>query len=143
MATSSSSLTLLEKAVSAIEQAADHILNSEPDVPFTASTDLLALSPNEEERIRTKEEESYRTPPTLSAIHFCLTSSMAMLAICQSLIEQPPTLSPRERERRWKQLPSDAKMAGRTAYRAALILSDPAADEGGPGGQGGAPPSGT
>jgi len=56
MATSSSSLILLEKAVSAIEQAAHHILNSEPDVPFTASTDLLSLSPNEEERIRSKEE---------------------------------------------------------------------------------------
>jgi len=67
---------------------------------------------------------------------------MAMLAICQSLIEQAPIQSPRERERRWKQLASDAKMAGRTAYRAALILSDPAAD-GGAGGQGGAPPGGT
>ncbi|CAN7755649.1 hypothetical protein LJR084_006996 [Variovorax sp. LjRoot84] len=142
MATSSSSLNLLEKAVNAIEQAAHDMLDSEPDVPFTASTDLLSLSPNEQERIRSKEEASYRTRPTLSAIHFCLTSSMAMLAICQSLIEQPPTQSPRERERRWKKLASDAKMAGRTAYRAALVLSDPSANEG-PGGQGGAPPSGT
>jgi hypothetical protein len=142
MATSASSLNLLEKAVSAIEQAAHHILISEPDVPFTASTDLLSLSPNDEERIRSSEEESYRTRPTLSAIHFCLTSSMAMLAICQSLIEQPPIQSPRDRERRWKQLASDAKIAGRTAYRAALILSDPAANDG-PGSQGGAPPSST
>jgi hypothetical protein len=141
MATSSSSLELLEKAVNAIEQASQDILDSEPDVPFTASTDLLSLSPNEVERIRGKEEASYRTRPK-SAIHFCLTSSMAMLAICQSLIEQPPTQSPRERERWWKKLASDAKMAGRTAYRAALVLSDPAANEG-PGGQGGAPPSRT
>lgn len=130
MATSSSSLNLLEEAVDAIERAAHHILDSEPDVPFTASTDLLSLSPNEEERIRSNEEASYRTRPTLSAIHFCLTSSMAMLAICQSLIEQPPNQSPREREQRWKKLASDAKMAGRTAYRAALVLSDPAASEG-------------
>ena len=118
------------------------LLDSEPNVPFTASTDLLSLSPNEEKRIRSNEEASYRTRPTLSAIHFCLTSSMAMLAICQSLIEQPPTQAPRERERRWKKLASDAKVAGRTAYRAALVLSDPAANEG-PGGQGDAAPHGT
>jgi hypothetical protein len=64
-----------------------------------------------------------------SAIHFCLASSMALLAICHSLIEQPATQSPSERERRWKKLASDAKTAGRAAYRAALVLSDPAANE--------------
>jgi hypothetical protein len=135
MTTSSSSLDVLEKAVDALEQAAHHILGSEPGVPFTASTDLLSLSPNEEERIRSDEAASYRTRPTLSAIHFCLASSMALLAICHSLIEQPATQSPSERERRWKKLASDAKTAGRAAYRAALVLSDPAANEG-PGGQG-------
>lgn len=140
MATSLSSLNLLEKAANAIEQAVHDILGSEPDVPFAASTDLISLSPNEEERIRSKEQESYRTRPTLSAIHFCLTSSMAMLAIYQSLVEQPPTQSPRERERWWKKLASDAKMAGRTAYRAALVLSDPVAK--GPGAPGGAPTGG-
>ncbi|CAN7262508.1 hypothetical protein LJR084_001239 [Variovorax sp. LjRoot84] len=129
MTTSSTSLDLLEKAVDALEQAAHHILDSEPDVPFTAPTDLLSLSPNEEERIRSDETASYRTRPTLSAIHFCLASSMATLAICHSLIEQPVTQSPSERERRWKKLASDAKTAGRAAYRAALALSDPAANE--------------
>ena len=68
MTTSSSSLDWLKKAIDAIEQATCHIFGSEPDVPFTAPTDLLSLSPNEEERIRSDGAASYRTRPALSAM---------------------------------------------------------------------------
>lgn len=130
MTASPSSLDLLEQTVVALERAAHHILGVEPEVPFSGLTDLLPLGCDEEERIRSDEAASYRTRPTLSSIHLCLTSSMAMLAICHSLIEQPAIQSPRERERRWKKLASDAKTAGRAAYRAALVLADPAANDG-------------
>lgn len=123
------SLRLLENAVNAIEQTMHHVLGDESDIAFTSSTDLLPLSPNEAERVRNDETACYRARPTQAALHFCLTSSMAMLAICHSLVDQPPNQSPSERERRWKKLASDAKTAGRAAYRAALVLSDPAANE--------------
>jgi len=130
MSSSSVSLQLLENAVDAIEQMSHHMRESQPDVAFTSSTDLLSLSPNEEERVLIEETESYRERPTLSAIQFCLKSSMAMLAICHSLIEHDAAESPGERERHWKKLAADAKTAARTAYRAALILSDPDGNEG-------------
>ncbi|MBT2305380.1 hypothetical protein J7E70_33840 [Variovorax paradoxus] len=129
MTASPNSLDLLEQTVVALERAARHILDAEPDLPFSASTDLHSLGPDEEERIRSDEAASYRTRPTLSTIHLCLTSSKAMLAICHSLIEQPAIQSPAERERRWKKLASDAKTAGRAAYSAALVLADPGANE--------------
>ncbi|VTU28608.1 hypothetical protein SRS16CHR_04300 [Variovorax sp. SRS16] len=120
------SLQLLQRAVDAVEQTMHHVLRSEPDVHFTSPTDLLSLSPAEEERVRNEETTSNLKRPELAAIQFCLMSSMAMLAVCHSLFEEPSDQTPFDRERKWKKLASDAKTAGRTAYRAALVLSDPA-----------------
>ncbi|SEB14139.1 hypothetical protein [Variovorax sp. YR216] len=103
-----------------------HVLESEPGFSFATQTDLLSLSPAEEARVREEETASDRKRPELAAIHSCLMSSMAMLAVCHSLIEQPPDQTLLEPERQWKRLASDAKTAGRAAYRAALVLSDPA-----------------
>lgn len=126
MSATSVSLQLLQGAVDAIEQTMHHALGSEPDFHQTGQTDLLSLSPAEEERVRNEETASYRERPELAAIQLCLTSSMAMLAICQSLLERTPDQTPLKREHQWKKLASDAKTAGRAAYRAALVLSDPA-----------------
>ena len=128
MSGSSISLQLLQSAVDAIEQAVHHVSESEPDIRYTSPTDLLPLSPVEEERVRNEETASNRERPELTAIQFCLMSSLAALAICQSLLEQRPNQTPFERERQWKKLASAAKTAGRAAYRAALALSDPAAN---------------
>ena len=66
----------------------------------------------------------------MSALSFCLTSAISVLAIAHSLVDQPDTLSPVERDQLWKKLAAETKVAGRAAYRAALILSDPGADDG-------------
>jgi hypothetical protein len=117
---------LLEDAVDAIEHAVREIFGNQPDVPFTSQTDLLSLSPNEEDLVRRAEANSYRERPTISAVNFCLTAAASLLSIAHSLLGQPVTLSLGERSQSWKQLANDTKVAGRAAYRAALVLSDPA-----------------
>ena len=119
---------LIENAMGAVEQAVDYIFNDEPAVPFHPTTDLLSLSPIEEDQIRRGEQANYRSRPTTSALSFCLTSAISLLAIAHSLIDQPTALSPVEREQLWKKLAAETKVAGRAAYRAALILSDPGAE---------------
>jgi hypothetical protein len=124
----SSSRGLIENAMGAVEQAVEYIFNDEPAVPFHPTTDLLSLSPSEEDQIRRGEQANYRSRPTTAALSFCLTSAISLLAIAHSLIEQPTALSPIEREQLWKKLEAETKVAGRAAYRAALILSDPSAE---------------
>lgn len=119
---------LIENAMSAVEEAVDYIFNDEPAVPFHPTTDLLSLSPSEEDQIRRGEQANYRSRPTASALSFCLTSAISLLGIAHSLIDQPAVLSPADREQLWKKLAADTKIAGRAAYRAALILSDPGAE---------------
>lgn len=118
-------MQLLQSAVDAIEQTAHRVLANQQDFSFTSQTDLLMLSLAEEERVQKEETASNRERPELAAIQFCLMSSLATLAICHSLLEQNSHQTPLERERQWKKLASDAKTAGRAAYRAALVLSDP------------------
>lgn len=127
MTKNSASQDLIESAVDAIGHAVRHIFVQQPEVPFTSSTDLLGLTPNEEELVRRAEQASYRARPTVSAIHFCLTAASSLLAISHSLLDQSRPLSASERERRWRQFAEDTKVAGRCAYRAALVLSDSSA----------------
>lgn len=63
-----------------------------------------------------------------SAIKLCLTSSATLLGITRQLLkpEQPRTAA--EKESVSKRLADDTKVAGRAAYRAGLVLTDPFAD---------------
>ncbi|RZL96679.1 MAG: GAF domain-containing protein [Variovorax sp.] len=63
-----------------------------------------------------------------NAMHFCLTSTVALLGITHKLLDPDEPLTPLQREAAWKQLSEDSKVAGRSAYRAALALADPHAD---------------
>ncbi|OUM04422.1 hypothetical protein A8M77_01580 [Variovorax sp. JS1663] len=128
MTEASISRNLIENAVDAVQQAADSIFSNQPAVPFHSNTDLLSLDEKEREEIQRDEEENYRVRPTISALSFCLTSVLSLLAIAHSLVDQPEVLSPVERDQLWKKLAAETKMAGRAAYRAALILSDPGAE---------------
>ncbi len=128
MSDPSTSRDLIENAMGAVEQAVGYIFNEEPAVPFHPTTELLSLSPSEEDQIRRREQANYRSRPTTSALSFCLTSALSLLAIAHSLVDQPTVLSPVERELLWKKLAAETKIAGRAAYRAALILSDPGAE---------------
>lgn len=121
---------LIEDAMDAVQHAVHSIFSEQPAVPFHPTTDLLSLDEKEQEQIRRGEEANYRGRPTMSALSFCLTSAISLLAIAHSLTDQPEVLSPLERDQLWKKLAAETKVAGRAAYRAALILSDPGAEAG-------------
>lgn len=125
MTKSSNAQQLIEASVDSISRAVQEIFSAQPQVPFTPHTDLLCLTPDEERLVRHAEEASYRARPTLSAINFCLTAASSLLSIVHSLLG-PTGVAPAERARRWSQFAEDTKVAGRAAYRAALVLSDPA-----------------
>jgi hypothetical protein len=118
MVESSISRDLIENAMDAIEQAVHYIFSGQPATPLHSSTDLLSLSPNEEEMIRRDEEAIHRSRPTMSALSCSLTSAISLLAIAHSLVDAPAALSPYEREQLWKKLASDTKTAGGAAARA-------------------------
>jgi hypothetical protein len=126
MTTATTSQDLLEDAVDAIEQAVRELFGSQREMPFTSQTDLLSLTPNEEDLVRRAEVDAYRARPTMSAVNFCLTATVSLLSIAHTLLGQPNTMPPGLRAQTWKQLADDTKVAGRAAYRAALVLSDPA-----------------
>ncbi|RZI78587.1 MAG: hypothetical protein EOP80_00335 [Variovorax sp.] len=117
-------LALIASALAAIEQVLARADRDLPEVPFFSPSVLSELPPDDQIAARLKEEESYRARPRESAIHFCLTSAGALLDVSQTLLNQPKSPSPVEQERQWKTLISHTKIAGRAAYRAALILAD-------------------
>ena len=117
-------LALITSALAAIEQLLARTEDDLPEVPFFSPSMLSELPPDDQVAARLKEEASYRARPRESAIHFCLTSAGALLDVSQTLLNQPESPSPVEQERQWKTLISHTKIAGRAAYRAALILAD-------------------
>jgi len=120
----------VEAAAAAVSHARATFMAEYGAVPFCRPTDLGVLSPEEQGSVKNHESEHYRNRPELSAVHFCLTSAEALLEISRTLLAQPALRSPQENERHWKALSEDAKLAGRAAYRAVLILSDPASSRG-------------
>ena len=117
-------LALITSALAAIEQVLARADSDLPPVPFFTPTALSVLAPEAQEAAQQREEAPYRARPRESAIHFCLTSASALLDVSQTLLKQAENPSPQEQERQWKSLISHTKIAGRAAYRAALILAD-------------------
>ncbi|MDM0085711.1 response regulator [Variovorax sp. J31P179] len=118
---------LLARAIDVIEEASHHMFSEQASVSFRSPTDLMALSPDEQDEIRRTEDLSFQARPVVSAISFCLRSAVSLLAVAHSLTEPSDEMSPSDRERAWKQLAAHTKLAGRAAYRASLILCDPSA----------------
>lgn len=116
---------LVDEASAAIEAAMQGFGGAFGSVPFCRSTDFGMLSAQDQVDVQQTEMAHYRNRPELSAVHFCLTSAQALLEISRTMLRQPLQMSPHDQERSWKQLAEDAKLAGRAAYRAVLILSDP------------------
>jgi hypothetical protein len=65
----------------------------------------------------------------LSAMHLCLTSSTALLGITHRLTAADAVQTNEDRVKAGKQLADQTKVAGRAAYRAGLMLTDPRADD--------------
>ncbi|MBC7395025.1 MAG: hypothetical protein H7340_16980 [Variovorax sp.] len=85
---------------------------------------LLSMSEIDQAKALQSERARYEANPEDTAVHFCLTSAIALLEVSQVLLNQGGDLSPQDRERQWKTLVAYTKTAGRSAYRAASILTD-------------------
>ena len=105
----------------------DQILGSaeeRTEVPFYGPTLLASMTAMDQGLAVRAEQARYEAQPEASALHFCVTSAIALLEVSQVLLNQTANPSPQERERQWKTLIAYTKTAGRTAYRAASILTD-------------------
>ena len=112
-------------AAAAVDHAVEAFMEEHGPVPFCQSTDFGVMEPEQQRLVERSEAAYYKDVPELSAVHFCLTSAQSLLEISKTLMQQQGVLSPVEQERHWKALAEEAKLAGRAAYRAVLILSDP------------------
>jgi hypothetical protein len=115
----------IASAAAAVDHAVDSFMARHGPVPFCRSTDFGVLDAKSQVDVQRREAAHYKDRPELSAVHFCLTSAQALLEISKTLMQNQAARSPHEQERHWKMLAEEAKLAGRAAYRAVLILSDP------------------
>lgn len=115
----------ISSAAAAVDHAMEAFMNKHGPVPFCQSTDFGVLDAQAQSDVQRREAAHYKDRPELSAVHFCLTSAQALLEISKTLTQRQILRSPQDQERHWKALAEEAKLAGRAAYRAVLILSDP------------------
>lgn len=90
--------------------------------------DVATMMPFESPALRSEASTDAARPlvtPKSNAMHFCLTSIVALLGITLRLLQPEKRLSPIEQARLWTQLAADTRIAGGAAYRAALALADP------------------
>ena len=125
MHSSSPENSSIASAAAAVDHAVDIFMQEHGPVPFCQSTDFGVLDAKTQGDVRRNEAAYYKDRPELSAVHFCLTSAQALLEISKTLMQRQSPRSPQDQERHWKALAEEAKLAGRAAYRAVLILSDP------------------
>jgi hypothetical protein len=97
---------------------------SRREIPFYGPTLLASMTERDQALAQQAEQARYEENPQESAIHFCLTSAVALLEVSQALLNQTSDPTPQEQERQWKTLVAYIKTAGRSAYRAASILTD-------------------
>lgn len=93
-------------------------------IPFYGPTLLASMTAVDQELAQRAEQARYQAAPEESALHFCVTSAIALLEVSQVLLNQTADPTPQDRERQWKTLIAYTKTAGRSAYRAASILTD-------------------
>ncbi|CAN7157597.1 hypothetical protein LJR130_000105 [Variovorax sp. LjRoot130] len=115
----------IQRALAAIEQLLTEVEASTGAVPHFRHTDLVPLSIDEQAHKARLEKNAYAAEPERSAAQFCLLSASALLGVTQLLLNRSATPSPSERLQDWNDLSELTKEAGRSAYRAALILADP------------------
>jgi hypothetical protein len=108
-------------------QALDQVLGTlkqRDDVPFYGPTLLASMNELDQRLAVEAEQARYGAQPEHSALQFCVTAAIALMEVSQALIHQAQNPTPQERERQWKTLVAYTKTAGRSAYRAASILTD-------------------
>ncbi len=107
--------------------ALDQLLGSENDranVPFYGPTLLASMTAEDQGQAMRAERARYESQPDETARHFCLTAAVALLEVSQALTHRSNAGTPQEQEQQWRTLVAYIKTAGRSAYRAASILTD-------------------
>jgi GAF domain-containing protein len=120
---------LLQSALSNVDGAMQHVFSS---TEVTAELSLVNAAPtasvkSPEPAGRASDNEVRKVAaPKVNAMHFCLTSIVALLGITLRLLQpEKKVLTPIEQTRLRAQLAEDTKIAGGAAYRAALALAEP------------------
>lgn len=116
-------LQRIERALTELDEIQGK-LGQRSEIPFYGPTLLASMSQLDQELAVRAEQARYEEQPEASALHFCVTSAIALLEVSQVLLNQTANPSPVDRERQWKTLIAYTKTAGRSAYRAASILTD-------------------
>lgn len=124
MSTKTITLQRIERALAEIDMVLGTVKRDRSEVPFYGPTMLARMTNQDQEMALSAEQARYAENPEESAVHFCLTSAIALLEVSQVLLNQSADPSPQDRERQWKTLVAYTKTAGRSAYRAASILTD-------------------
>jgi hypothetical protein len=117
-------LSRIEKALAELDCIVDAEKNERVEVPFYGPTLLASMNEKDQALALRAEQARYEADPSESAIHFCLTAAIALLEVSQVLYNRSSDPTPQERERQLKTLVAYTKTAGRSAYRAASILTD-------------------
>lgn len=113
----------LDTALQALDQMLG-ALKQRVDVPYYGPTMLASMNERDQSQAVRAEQARYEAQPEQSAVHFCVTAAVALLEVSQVLVNRPANLSPQQQEKQWKTLVAYTKTAGRSAYRAASILTD-------------------
>ncbi|MBU1360848.1 MAG: hypothetical protein KKC79_14735 [Gammaproteobacteria bacterium] len=114
----------IERALGELDQALGAASTQRREIPFYGPTLLASMTEKDQAMAQHAEQARYQTDPEEAAVHFCLTSAIALLEVSQVLLNRTANPTPLERERQWKTLVAYTKTAGRSAYRAASILTD-------------------
>jgi len=120
----SSELIRISRALNELDSVLGNVDREHAEIPFYGPTLLASLTSQDQAMALRAEQARYEENPEESAVHFCLTSAIALLEVSQVLLNRDADPSPQDRERQWKTLVAYTKTAGRSAYRAASILTD-------------------
>lgn len=118
-----SALRRIEQVLTELDELQGSI-HERSSIPFYGPTLLQSMEEMDQELARRAEQARYDEDPEGSALHFCITAAISLLEVSQVLLNQDASPTPLDRERQWKTLVAYTKTAGRSAYRAASILTD-------------------
>ncbi|MDM0014952.1 hypothetical protein QTH87_21080 [Variovorax sp. J22P168] len=113
----------LERALNELDRILGCV-SDRAEVPYYGPTLLASMSEKDQSMALHAEQARYDQNPEDSAVHFCITSAIALLEVSQALLNQASDPTPQEQQRQWATLVAYTKTAGRSAYRAASILTD-------------------
>ena len=114
----------LDSALRELDRILGSAATRAEEVPYYGPTQLASMNERDQSLALQAEQARYDKNPEETAIHFCITSAVALIEVSQALLNQSADPTPEERQRQWKTLVAYTKTAGRSAYRAASILTD-------------------